>query len=224
MILCGETLVQQALRNGINTFAASLAQFVPDVYYQYSSNDQTRITGWFAGQKQLPVIIGYAMGTQVEPLIAITLAVEDELREDQAIGSIGQMQYGDPTTGTPFQAQYATYVRSVYRCDCVSPNQEFVMWLQALVKWCLYTQRAWLEYPFVTTTDVGPQALLNQKVSCSALEPYQPAIREESTFSYTRAVTLTADHFDTWNTVPSSNLITSVDVPTLDATTFQITS
>ena len=218
MIFLGERLVQQAIQAGLSTFCGNLAQFVPDVFGQLDSNEQGRISNWFSNPaNKLTVQIGYLLENQALPAVAITLAAEDEPRDRQIIGSMARFQLGSPTTTpvTPTQYQFTRYIRSVYRCDCVSDNQNFVLWLQALVKWCLYTQAANLEMQDADS----PTALLNQKISATDLEPYKIAIRDEAVPVYTRAVTLTADHFDTWNTVPNLSLITSVGA-TLTGTPF----
>jgi hypothetical protein len=200
----GEKVVQAAIVAGIQSFTQNLSTFVPDLFAQLSSAEQTRISNWFGNSSnRINVVLGYLQVNQVLPAVGIVLAAEDEIRDEQIIGSLGQVQFGNNTTNpvTPYQVQKTTYMRSLYRCDCVADNQEFLLWLQALVKWSLLTQRDAMESQY---------QMLNAKISAADVAPMEEAVQGEAVWPYHRVVTLAVDHFDTWNSVPNSNLLNQV--------------
>lgn len=215
MIAFGERVLQAALINGFDTFTANLATYVPDIFAQLATPEQTRITNWFSSAtNKVQIIVGYPLTNQVMPQVAITLAAEDEPQDRQITGSLSQVQLGDATASpaVPFQMQMGAYFRSIYRFDCIGPNQEFVLWLQALVKWALLQQRLAIEVGY---------KLMNQKLTASDFTPYREGVEDEVIFPYQRTITLTADHVDTWNSVPTNTLINAINT-TLTATAYSL--
>jgi hypothetical protein len=190
----GEAAIVQTLDTAIALFKANLSYFIADIYGYESTANQQEIQTWWQNNASLVIREGYS-GTPVEGLSwNVTIAPEQEIPGKKVIGSNVGMNGNVKTLMTSFDSTYIIGVLGI--------NQNWVRWSQMLLKWALLYYRKSLENTY---------GLYNQKISMGALQPVPNDLRDAVRFAFMRTVSLSAQHSDTWDELPETD-VTSINV------------
>lgn len=190
----GEEAIVQTLQTAIATFKANLTTFIPDIYGYESSANQQEIQTWWQNNGSLVIQSGYS-GTPVEGLSwNVTTAPEQEITGKKTVGSNAYMTGNVKTLMTNFDSTYIIGILGI--------NQNWVRWSQMLCKWALLYYRKSLERTY---------GLINQRISMGALQPVPNDLRDSVRFAFMRTVSLSAQHTDTWDELPATD-VTSINV------------
>lgn len=185
MVVLAERLLQTVLLQSLDLFRNNLSTFVPDIFAQETPKHQQEIINWWSNpQNQVPVIIGYTLQPTQAPQLAITVESSQEVASRRFVGNLLQQTSNNHEYGTTFESTYAVNI--------FGPNQNWLLWMQILVRWALLINRLTLETQY---------ALMNQRISLSPLVPVQDSLGD-SIFPYMRRVYLSCQHVDTWTPLP----------------------
>ncbi len=199
MLAIPDKAIVAAVSSAFDAFRANTTSLVPQIFAQENSANQSEITQWWATLSNVvPVIVGYPLQQVTAPIVAVTMEPEQEIAPKQSIGSQSGVVIG--ATG---EEGNATYFRGQYNVHAMGINQNWVLWLQALVRWALLYQRRNLQQ--MPPTGAG---LMRQVLSSSGFIPVPDSLRD-SVYPFQRIVSLSADRLDTWAGVASSVVSTT---------------
>ena len=209
MLAIPDKAIASSVSSAFDAFRSNVVQMVPEIFAQESANNQSEIQSWWSNlNNTVPVVVGYPLQQVTAPIVAVTMEPEQEIAPKQSIGS----QSGVFVAATG-QDGNATYFRGQYNVHAMGINQNWVLWLQALVRWALLYQRRTLQE--MPPTGAG---LFRQVLSSSGFIPVPDSLRD-SVYPFQRVVSLSADRLDTWAGVPASlSSTTSVTLEVSDAT------
>ena len=190
-----DKVVLYAVSQALTVFRANLSTYVPQIFGDESPANQAEITTWWGNAaNQVVCSVGWAQqAIQMPGIWAILLPAQEP--DDAELAQWGYLA----TTGT--QRTYAIPTREAVSLVCASPNQNQVLWLQALVKWALYVQRPVLE------TGWG---LLMQRLAAGSLEPYADSLHDV-VWPFRRVWTLSCLYYDQYEPLPPE-AVTAVSV------------
>ncbi len=162
MLSLGERTLQTVVLQALNLFRSNLSTFVPDIFAAETPEHQQEIITWWSNpSNQVPVIIGYSLQPTQAPQIAITTEQSQEVPNRRYVGSLMNQTGGNFEYGTTFEDNYALHV--------FGPNQNWLLWTQAIAKWALLMNRLILE------TQYGFE---NQRISLSPLRPVPDSLKD----------------------------------------------
>jgi len=194
MVILAERSIETVISDALTLFRQNLSAFVPDIYAQETTTNQTQITDWWTNAaNQVAIQVGYSLSPTKAPQIAITMEPSQEVATRRFVGTVMQQTSTNYEYGTTFEALYAVHV--------FGPNQNWLLWMQALVRWALEMQRQTLENTY---------GLMNQRLSMGALRPV-PDSMKDIVFPFERTVNVTCQHMDTWTPLPVAS-VTSATV------------
>lgn len=195
-IALAELGIQNAIQSAFALFRQNLATFVPDIFAAETPEHQQEITQWWQNtNNQVPVNIGYQLSPVQGPQCAITVQNAQEVASRRFVGYMQQVL---PSNGN---AVYATTFEGTYAVYCFGPNQNYLLWLQTLVRWALLISRQTLESQY---------GLMNQRIALGPLQPI-PDSMHDVVFPFERIVYLTCQTQDTWSPLPPE-LVQSVSL------------
>ncbi|WP_304459076.1 hypothetical protein [Alicyclobacillus sendaiensis] len=195
-IALAELGIQNAIQSAFTLFRQNLATFVPDIFAAETPEHQQEITQWWQNtSNQVPVQIGYQLSPIQGPQCAITVQNAREVASRRSVGNVQQVlaANGNIVFETIFEGTYAIY--------CFGPNQNWLLWMQTLVRWALLINRQTLESEY---------GLMNQIISLGPLQPV-PDSMHDVVFPFERTVYLTCQTADTWSPLPPE-LVQSVSL------------
>ena len=209
MLAIPDKAIASSVSSAFDSFRSNVVQMVPEIFAQESGANQSEIQSWWSNlNNTVPVIVGYPLQQVTAPIVCVTMEPEQEIAPKQSIGS----QSGVFVTATG-QDGNATYFRGQYNVHAMGVNQNWVLWLQALVRWALLYQRRTLQEMPPTGA-----ALFRQVLSSSGFIPVPDSMRD-SVYPFQRVVSLSADRLDTWAGAPAVlSSATSVTLEVSDAT------
>lgn len=192
MINLAEKSIVAVLNQAMTLFRANLSFFVPDIYaMETDANQQAIMTWWSNPNNQVVAQVGYTKGPVQGLQFAVTMGQESQVANRRFIGNVQMTNEANQTFSTTFQTSYVIGV--------LGPNQNWLLWAQAFVKWAL------LYYTLDLETDYN---LFDQLISLGPLQPY-PDSMGDSVFPFMRTVTLTAQHEDSWTKLPAQTIATT---------------
>ncbi len=172
-----DKVVLNVVEAALSIFRADVATYVPQLFWAESVANQAEIQTWFGNpQKVIQTTVGFPTRSIVQPGIWAILQSSRE-PDDQELQSWG-------TTGEP--GVYAIPHAGSVALVVAAPNQNYVLWLQSVVQWALYTQRPFLENSF---------GLHDQRIAASALTP-EPDSGGDVMFPFHRVWTLSCWYYD----------------------------
>lgn len=190
MVVLAERSIETCINNSLSLFRSNLSTFVPDVFAQETSDNQTQITNWWSNaNNQVIVQVGYSLTPIKGPQIAITMEPSQEVSSRRFVGNMLQQTSNNYEYGATFDALYAVHV--------FGPNQNWLLWMQSLVRWSLEMQRQTLESSY---------GLMNQRLSMGALRPV-PDSMKDIVFPFERTVNLSCQHMDTWTPLAGTSVM-----------------
>lgn len=189
LLSLAERALQTVVLQALSLFRSNLSTFVPDIFAMETPEHQQEITTWWSNpQNQVPVVIGYSLQPTQAPQVAITTEQSQEIPNRRFVGSLMDQTGGNFDYTTTFEDTYALHV--------FGPNQNWLLWTQAIVRWALLINRLTLE------SDYG---LINQRISTSPLRPVPDSLKD-TVFPYMRTVFLSCQHEDTWSPLPAQTV------------------
>ncbi len=172
-----DKVVMNVVEEAITIFRGDLATYVPQIFWAESAANQAEIQTWYANpQNVIQTSVGYPLESIVQPGIWAILQPAREPDEQELQG------WG--FTGVP--GVYAIPMAESVALMVAAPNQNQVLWLQTVLKWACYTQRAFLENTY---------ELHNQRLTASALTP-EPDSGGDVIFPFRRVWTLSCWYYD----------------------------
>lgn len=199
-----------AIADALSYFRANLATLIPEIFSDENATNQAAIQAWWGnGANVCPVQVGYTLQGVVAPQVAVTIEEEQELQQFAG----GEHAGAYASVGSDMAEVDAVYMQTTYSCHCVGPNQDFVLWLQMLVKWALLWQRKALmvgKQQNGATTGVFER----QKIAAGPFRPVPDPVYRESVFPFERVIMLQATHIDTWSGSAAPPMSSSSSVST----------
>ncbi len=185
MINLGEKGIVNVFNEGLPLFRGNLAVFVPDIYEAETAANQQEILAWWGNpNNQVVAQVGYTKGPVQGLQYAVTIGSESQVASRRFVGNFMSETSTNMTYSSTFESNYIIGV--------LGPNQNWLLWSQMLAKWVL------LYYTQTLETSYG---LFNQRISLGPLQPY-PDSMGDSVFPFMRTLTLTAQHEDSWTSLP----------------------
>ncbi|MCL8207199.1 MAG: hypothetical protein K6V97_03875 [Actinomycetia bacterium] len=194
MIDVADWVIQQQIAQQLQTVKQQASTLVPSLFAALPATEQNQLVTALA--QSIPVNLGYVPTTTVSlPGIWVYGDAGAEQPDQDVIGQ----QWYQTTSGSPPTATeaFVVFAQSTWRCVVVSINLTLTLALAALVRWALYQARPALSQP--------PTRFITQVVSWGPLQPVTDAAGDVI-FPYSRTVTLTARHPDTWATTGISTV------------------